>query len=345
MRDQGVDALVVSVGSDLPYLAGYRAMPLERITALVVNASGESALFVPELEASRVSTTVEVRPWGETDDPFSLIADVLPPNGTIAVGDQMWAAFLIAIQHRLPGARFVDAEPVTSVLRIVKDDEEIAALRDAGRAADGIADHLSGVRFSGRSEREVSRMIADLLLASGHESVSFAIVASGPNGASPHHEASDRIITAGDAVVVDFGGRMRGYGSDTTRMYAVGTPPHGFLEAYEVLDRAQRAAVAAVRPGATAHEIDAAARTIITEGGFGGYFMHRTGHGIGLDAHEQPYIVEGNTLPIRAGMSFSIEPGIYLPGRWGMRIEDVVVATASGVERLNRSSRRLRIVD
>jgi Xaa-Pro aminopeptidase len=201
------------------------------------------------------------------------------------------------------------------------------------------------VRFSGRTERKISQMVADLVLRSGHESVSFAIVASGPNGASPHHEASDRIMEPGDAVVVDFGGRMRGYGSDTTRMYVVQEPPEGFVAAYEVLARAQQAAVEAVRPGVTAESIDAAARTIIADAGFGDHFMHRTGHGIGLDAHERPYIVEGNALPIRAGMAFSIEPGIYLPGRWGMRIEDIVVATDRGVERLNRSSRALRIVD
>jgi len=345
MRDRGIDALVVSVGSDLPYLTGYRAMPLERITALVVTVSGEAVLFVPELEAARVATTVEVRTWCETEDPFSRIAAELPQNGTIAVGDQMWATFLIALQDRLPAARFIGAEPLMATLRIVKDAEEIAALRDAGHAADIVADRLTDVRFSGRTERAISGMVSDLVLAEGHETVSFAIVASGPNGASPHHEPSDRVIGPGDAVVVDFGGRMRGYGSDTTRMYVVGEPPEGFLAAYDVLVRAQRAAVEAVRPGVSAASIDAAARAVIVDAGFGSNFIHRTGHGIGLDPHEQPYIVEGNITPIREGMVFSIEPGIYLPGRWGMRIEDIVVATSDGVERLNRSSRTLRIVD
>ncbi len=345
LREIGVDALLISVGSDLPYLTGYRAMPLERITALVVPAFGEATLFVPELEAPRVDTSVEVRPWGETDDPFDRISAVLPNDGTIAVGDQMWASFLIAFQDRLPGARFVDAEPLMAPLRMIKDKEEIAALRDAGHAADGVADHLSNVRFGGRTEREMSRIVSDLLLASGHDSVSFAIVAAGKNGASPHHEASDQIIEQGDAVVVDFGGRVRGYGSDTTRMYCVGEAPDGFTEAYAVLEHAQRAAVESVRPGTTAEAIDATARSIISDGGYGEFFIHRTGHGIGLDAHEQPYIVQGNTEPIRAGMAFSIEPGIYVPDRWGMRIEDIVVATDDGVERLNRSSRRLRFVE
>lgn len=345
LTEQGIDALLVSVGSDLPYLTGYRAMPLERITALVVPAVGDPALFVPELEAPRVDTSVEVRPWGETDDPFDRIAGALPDRGVIAVGDQMWAAFLIAFQERLPDARFVDAEPLMGPLRMIKDEDEIAALRDAAHAADGVADHLSTVRFSGRTEREVSRIVADLVLASGHESVSFAIVAAGTNGASPHHEASDQIIQPGDAVVVDFGGRVRGYGSDTTRMYCVRETPGGFDEAYAVLESAQNAAVESVRPGTTAEAIDAAARSVISDGGYGEFFIHRTGHGIGLDAHEQPYIVQGNAEPIRAGMAFSIEPGIYVPDRWGMRIEDIVVATDDGVERLNRSSRELRFVE
>lgn len=345
LRERGIGALLVSVGSDLPYLTGYRAMPLERITALVVPAVGDSALFVPELEAPRVDTFVDVRPWGETDDPFDRIVAALPDRGTIAVGDQMWAAFLIAFQDRLPGVRFVDAEPLMAPLRMIKDIGEIAALRDAAHAVDGVADHLSTVRFTGRTERDMSRIVSDLVLASGHESVSFAIVAAGRNGASPHHEASDRLIRSGDAVVVDFGGRMRGYGSDTTRMYCVGEPPGGFDEAYAVLGRAQSAAVESVRPGTTAEEIDAAARSIISDAGYGEFFIHRTGHGIGLDAHEQPYIVQGNLEPIRAGMAFSIEPGIYVPDRWGMRIEDIVVVVDGGVERLNRSSRKLRFVE
>jgi Xaa-Pro aminopeptidase len=344
MRERRIEALLVSVGSDLPYLTGYRAFPLERITALVLPMDGMPTLFVPELEAPRVDTFVEVHPWAETDDPIDLMVAMLPEKGKIAVGDQMWASFLIAFQERLTDASFVDAEPLMASLRVVKEAAEIDALREAAHGVDRVADELGNVRFSGRTEREVSRIVTELTLAAGHDSMSFAIVASGPNGASPHHEASDRSIRPGDAVVVDFGGRVREYGSDTTRMYCVGDTPDGFDEAYAVLRAAQKAAVAAVRPGVTAESIDATARTIITEAGFGAFFVHRTGHGIGLDAHEQPYLVEGNEQLIKAGMAFSIEPGIYLPGRWGMRIEDIVVATEGGVDRLNRSSRAIRFV-
>jgi Xaa-Pro aminopeptidase len=345
MRERGIDALLASVGSDLPYLTGYRAFPLERITALVLPSDGEPVLFVPELEAPRVDTAVAVHPWSETDDPFDIMATMLPGTGTIAVGGQMWAAFLIALQTRLAGASFVDADPLMAPLRVIKGTDEITALRDAAHGVDEVAEELCSVRFSGRTEREVSRIVTDLTLAAGHDSVSFAIVASGPNGASPHHEASERMIRPGDAIVVDFGGRVRGYGSDTTRMYCVGNAPDGFEEAYGVLLAAQEAAVGAVHPGVTAESIDAAARTIIDEAGYGDFFIHRTGHGIGLDAHEQPYLVAGNTQLIEAGMAFSIEPGIYLPDRWGMRVEDIVVAIEGGVDRLNRSSRLLRFVD
>lgn len=345
MRRRGIDALLVSVGSDLPYLTSYRAFPLERITALVLPVDGDPALFVPRLEAPRVNTTVEVVPWDETDDPIGRMAGLLPTHGTIAVGDQMWAAFLIAFQRHLPQASFVDAEPIMASLRVIKEPGEIEALRDAAHGVDRVADELLEVRFSGKTEREISRTVTDMTVAAGHDSVSFAIVASGPNGASPHHEPSDRVIRDGDAIVVDFGGRVRGYGSDTTRMYCVGTPPDGFNEAYAVLHDAQGAAVAAVRPGVTAESIDAVARSIIDDAGYGDAFIHRLGHGIGLDAHEQPYLVEGNAQVIRAGMAFSIEPGIYLPNRWGMRIEDIVVAVDGGVDRLNQSSRALRFVD
>lgn len=345
MRARGIDALLVSVGSDLPYLTGYNAMPLERITALVLPVDSAPALFVPELEAPRVRTTVEVIPWAETDNPIGRMAAMLPARGTIAVGDQMWASFLIAFQRHLSDATFVSAEPLMSSLRVIKEPEEIATLREAAHGVDRVADELVSVRFSGRTEREISRIVTEMTLAAGHDSVSFAIVASGPNGASPHHEPSDRVIGEGDAIVVDFGGRVRGYGSDTTRMYCVGTPPDDFHEAYEVLRTAQRAAVEAVRPGVTAASIDAVARRMIDAAGFGSFFIHRIGHGIGLDAHEQPYLVEGNDQLIQAGMAFSIEPGIYVPDRWGMRIEDIVIVVDDGVERLNRSSRALRFVD
>jgi Xaa-Pro aminopeptidase len=347
LRRREVDALMVSVGSDLPYLTGYRAMPLERLTMLVVPASGEPVLVVPELEAPRVvpDRSFRLRPWGETEDPIRIVADLVGGARRIAVGDQTWATFLISLQERLPAVRFENAVPIMSEMRSRKDDQEIEALRAASAAVDEVVESLGGTRFGGKEERHLAREITEMTLDSGHESVEFAIVASGPNGASPHHEADERVIGPGDAVVVDFGGRRDGYCSDTTRMFVVGEPDPEFLLAYDVLLRAQEAAVQAVAPGVTAASVDRAARDLITSAGYGEWFIHRTGHGIGRDAHEEPYIVEGNDTVLESSMAFSIEPGIYLPGRWGMRIEDIVVVTEGGVERLNRSSRDLRLVE
>lgn len=344
LADHGFDALLASVGADLPYFTGYVAMPLERLTMLVLPVSGPAVLVVPELEAPRVveqAGVFQIRPWAEIEDPVQVVADLLSDARRIAIGDQTWSTFLLQLQRRLPGAVFEPASPLTSRLRIRKDPSEVDLLRRAGAAADRVAVRLAGVQFSGRTEREMSRLIADMLIEEGHEKVDFAIVGSGPNGASPHHEASDRVIAAGDPVVCDFGGALGGYFSDTTRMFVVGAAPAGFAEPFAVLREAQAAAVESVRPGVTAESIDEVARGIITDAGYGEFFIHRTGHGIGLAVHEDPYIVAGNQTLLEPGMTFSIEPGIYLPGRFGMRIEDIVAVTDQGAERLNRSPRDL----
>jgi Xaa-Pro aminopeptidase len=344
MGRRGIDALLLSIGADLPYFTGYTAMPLERLTMLVLPASGTAVLVVPELEAPRVVERPEIfaiRPWGETEDPVSIVARLLGDAHTVAIGDRTWSAFLLRLQGQLPKTAFVSAASMTGELRMHKDPEEIDQLRQAGVAADRVMVRLADTPFGGRTEREVSRLIADMLLEEGHDRVDFAIVGSGPNGASPHHDASTRVIGAGDAIVCDFGGAFGGYFSDTTRMFAVDRPPEGFDEPFQVLREAQAAAVGAIRPGVTAGSIDAVARGVITEAGYGRFFIHRTGHGIGLDVHEDPYIVEGNETVLEPGMTFSIEPGIYLPGRFGMRIEDIVVVAGDGVERLNTSPREL----
>lgn len=346
LERSGIEAMLLSVGSDLPYLVGYRAMPFERLTMLVVSAGGEATLVVPELEAPRVErdNAFAMIGWTETEDPVGIVADLTGPVSRVSIGDETWATFLIGLQERMPGARFESASALMSGLRIRKDDTEIAALRAAGAAVDGVVDELAEMRFGGKRERDLARELTELTLDSGHESVDFAIVASGPNGASPHHEPGERMMGPGDGVVVDFGGRMNGYSSDTTRTFMVGEPDEEFRGAYDVLFRAQHAAVEAVAPGVVASAVDRAARDVIDEAGYGDRFIHRTGHGIGLDTHEHPYIVEGNETPLEPGMAFSVEPGIYMPGAWGMRIEDIVTVTDSGVERLNRSHRELRIV-
>ena len=347
MSARGLDALLLSVGADLPYFTGYRAMPLERLTMLVVPVAGPAILVVPGLEAPRVAPCGEaftVAPWEETEDPLALVVRHCGSARRLAVGDTTWAVFLLALQERLPGASFEPASRLTRELRMRKGPEEVELLRRAGAAVDRVVARLDGRRFSGKAERQLSAEVAAMVVEEGHEAATFSIVASGPNGASPHHEAGERVMGAGDAVVVDFGGRWEGYHSDITRTFFVGEPPARFREAFAAVQAAQEAGVAAAGPGVPAQEVDRATRRVIADAGFGSFFMHRTGHGIGLEEHEAPYIVEGNTEVLEPGMAFSVEPGVYLPGEFGIRIEDVAVVTPVGVERLNRAGRHLHLV-
>ncbi len=347
LKAQGIDALCLSVGSDLPYLTGYKAMPLERLTMFVLPPEGEGTLVVPGLEAPRVEAEglpLTVQGWGELEDPIAITDGLLAGAENVLVGDETWSRFLIDLQDVNPSRSFGKASDLMAMLRMVKSPAEIAKLRAAAATVDGVVGQMEHVRFSGRTERDVAREITERTKADGHDTMEFWIVASGPNGASPHHEPGDRIIERGDAVVVDFGGYQDGYSSDTTRVFVVGEPPYGFDAAYEVLREAQAAACEYVKPGVTAESVDAVAREIITEAGYGDLFFHRLGHGIGMDTHEHPYLVEGNTQILETGMAFSIEPGIYNAGEWGMRIEDIVTVTDDGVERLNRSGRHYRVV-
>ena len=344
MQAAGVDALLVGPSADLRYLTGYDAPQLERLTMLALRADGEAVLVVPDLERPRAEdsgagSAARIVTWGETDDPYGPVASVIGDASRIAVGERMWALFVLELQRRFPSASFLGSSTVMRALRMRKDESELALLRRAAAAADGVAAGLAGERVSGRTEREVARWIGEALLTRGCEHVGFAIVASGPNSASPHHEPGERVIERGDALVCDFGGTIDGYSSDITRTFCVGDPADGFTEAYTVLAKAQDAAVCAVAPGVTAEAIDEAARSIIADAGFGDAFIHRTGHGIGLEVHEDPYIVSGNDQKLEPGMTFSVEPGIYLRGRFGMRIEDIVAVTDDGVERLNVAPR------
>jgi Xaa-Pro aminopeptidase len=358
MAGAGVDVLLLSVGPDLPWLTGYEAMPLERLTMLVLPVDGDATLVVPRLEAPRVVERPGVftlEPFGETDDPVARVAALVGARGTggtLAVGDRTWARFLVDLQHRLPDARWERASGVTGPLRAVKDDHEVAALRRAGAAADRVATALQSgdVALVGRTEAEVSAELGARLLAEGHHRVNFAIVAAGEHAASPHHEPGPRVIGPGEVVLCDFGGTMLtddgvGYCSDITRCVATGDPGPEVTEAYDALRVAQQAAVAAARVGTPCQDVDAVARRLLTEAGFGERFIHRTGHGIGVEEHEDPYVVAGNTQPLIAGHAFSIEPGIYTPGRWGLRLEDIVVAADDGPDPLNHADHALVVVE
>jgi Xaa-Pro aminopeptidase len=353
----GIDALLITPGADLRYLVGYQALPLERLTCLVVPATGEPLLVVPALEraaaqASGATEQVATATHGETDDAFALVARAMADAigrtpESIGVSDRMWAQQVLRFADVVPGARLQLAGDVLRPLRLRKLPDEVDSLRRAAAAIDRVHSRMGEWLRPGRTEAAVGRDIADAILAEGHTSVNFVIVGSGPNGASPHHHCSERVIEAGDPVVIDIGGTMAdGYCSDCTRTYVAGDrAPDDFAAYYEVLLEAQRASCAHVRPGVTASSVDAAARQVIADAGYGELFIHRTGHGIGLEEHEEPWIVEGNQVVLEPGMCFSIEPGVYSPGRHGARIEDIVVVTEDGVERLDTIDRELVLLD
>ena len=347
MDELGVDALCCSVGADLPWLTGYTAMPLERLTMLVVPRNGDAVLVVPALEAPRVDVRPEftLRPWGESEDPIEIVASYLHGAKAIAIDDRTWARFVLALQGALLDTRVIPGNDVTAALRAVKDSEEVAALRRAASGIDSVMEAVRATAFAGRTEADLAREIADQILAVGHERVNFVIVASGPNAASPHHEPGARVIEPGDAVLVDIGGTMHSYCSDITRMFSVGEPAAPVRDAYAVLAAAEEAGVQAGVVGVPCEAVDRAARQVIDAAGFGEYFVHRTGHGIGVEEHEDPYIVAGNGQLIVAGNAFSVEPGIYIPGAFGMRLEDIVVATDAGPQRLNDAPRDLAVVE
>ena len=355
VRAADLDVLLLTPGPDLRYVTGYDAKQLERLTCLVVPARGEAFLVVPalELKAAQASPagalSLEIVTWEETGHPFGLIKKAVGDPREIALSDRMWALHALQFRDAFPGARQHLASTVLSPLRMRKSPAEIAALAAAGEAIDRVHANVPRWLKTGLTERQVGAKIAEAIIAEGHVQVDFVIVGSGPNAASPHHEVSDRVIQDGDVVVVDIGGTMpSGYCSDCTRTYAMGHAPDDFTKYYEVLHAAQEAATRSVRPGVTAESVDRAARELIADAGYGQWFIHRTGHGIGLESHEDPYIVAGNTIPLEAGMAFSIEPGIY-PGPHGARIEDIVVcadpaATGSGVQLMNNAPRDLVIV-
>ncbi|HEY1518377.1 MAG TPA: Xaa-Pro peptidase family protein [Solirubrobacteraceae bacterium] len=349
-HDAGLTGVLVTPGPDLLYFTGYSPIAItERITMLAISASRDPAMIVPILERSGAAEStsadaVSLTVWADGDDPYEATASLLDRGGRYAISDSAWAMHVLGLQHRLPDSSYVSINDALPMLRAVKDANELERLAEAGAAVDATFEEIVQAQFEGRLETEVAADLAGLLREHGHSQVDFTVVGSGPNGANPHHEAGARTIQQGDMVVLDFGGLKNGYGSDTTRTVHVGEPTDEERTVFEIVRRAQQAGFDAVRPGVACEEVDRAARKVITGAGYGEYFIHRVGHGIGLTTHEPPYLVEGETRPIQAGMCFSVEPGIYLPGRFGVRIEDIVVATEDGGRRLNNTSREMRIV-
>lgn len=346
----GLAGLVITPGYDLRYLIGSRAQTFERLTALVLPVSGSPTVVVPRLELAALRESaaadlgIAMRDWVDGEDPYRLVAEALGGPAAVAVTDSMPALHLLPLADVL-GTTPVLATGVLRDLRMLKDPSEIDALRRAGAAIDRVHARVPEFLVPGRTEADVAADIAEAIVAEGHSDVAFIIVGSGPNGADPHHECSDRVLQAGDIVVVDIGGPVEpGYNSDSTRTYSLGEPDSVVAQRYSALQEAQRIAVAAVRPGVTAQQVDAAARDVLAQAGLADYFVHRTGHGIGLSVHEEPYIVAGNDDELAVGMAFSVEPGIYFPGQWGARIEDIVIVTADGAESVNNRPHDLVVV-
>ncbi|WP_055529096.1 aminopeptidase P family protein [Streptomyces graminilatus] len=349
-EDAGLAGILVAPGPDLVWLTGYTPAVTERLTLLVLAAGQDPVLVVPALEAPDVAhaagaPALTLRDWTDGKDPYAATAALLDATGRFAVSDNAWALHLLALQRALPRSSYVSLTEGLPMLRAVKDAAELARLAAAGAAADATYEEIRKVPFGGRRESDVAGDLADLLRRFGHSQVDFTIVASGPNGANPHHEAGDRVIEHGDMVVLDFGGLVHGYGSDTSRTVHVGEPDAEQRRVHDIVREAQEAGFRAVRPGAACQDVDRAARAVITGAGYGEYFIHRTGHGIGVTTHEPPYMIEGEERPLVPGMCFSVEPGVYLPGRFGVRIEDIVTVTEDGGRRLNNTTRELVIVD
>ncbi|WP_250292312.1 aminopeptidase P family protein [Streptomyces atroolivaceus] len=347
----GLAGVLVAPGPDMVHLTGYRpTADTERLTLLVLRAGHEPVLVVPALEAADAERAVgapalTLRDWTDAANPYTLTAGLLHAKGRFGISDNAWALHLLALRKLLPDTSYASLTEALPMLRAVKDTAELERLAAAGAAADATYEEILKVRFSGRRESDVAADLAALLTEHGHSQVDFTVVGSGPNGANPHHEAGARTIEQGDMVVLDFGGLMHGYGSDTSRTVHVGEPTAEEQRVHDVVREAQDAGCKAVRPGAACQDVDRAARAVITEFGYGERFIHRTGHGIGVTTHEPPYMIEGEEQPLVPGMCFSVEPGIYLPGRFGVRIEDIVTVTGNGGRRLNTTSRELAVVE
>ncbi|WP_328526743.1 aminopeptidase P family protein [Kribbella sp. NBC_00359] len=349
--EAGLSGVIITPGPDLVWLTGYQPTAItERLTMLALGIDRDPTLVVPALErpdaeSAEGASALTMIDWTDGSDPYPLAGELLSSDGRFGISDSAWAMHLLGLQRTRPATSYQALTECMPMMRAIKDANELARLALAGAAADATYEEIVQVRFAGRRETEVAADLSRLLRQFGHEQVDFTVVGSGPNGANPHHEAGDRVIQSGDTVVLDFGGLRYGYGSDTTRTVVVGEPSAEVQEVHDIVRAAQQAGFEAVRPGVPCQEIDRVARAVITEAGYGEQFIHRTGHGIGVTTHEPPYMVEGEEQLLEPGMCFSIEPGIYLAGRFGVRIEDIVTVTEDAGRRLNNTDHRIRVVE
>jgi Xaa-Pro aminopeptidase len=332
MSAAGVDAVVVGPSADYRWLTGLHPPIPTRLTLAIVPLEGDPVIVTPGFEVP-ADAACEVVGWADGIDADALAADLLRRTSParVAVSDRTWARYVLPLQAAL-AARFEGASSLIEPLRSVKDPAEQDALRRVGAAVDRVVGSLGELRFEGATERAIGHELERRLISCGHDAIHDVIVGSAGNGAIPHHALGDRVIRRGDAIVIDIGGELDGYVSDITRMVVVGEPPAGYDEVHTAVDAAHHAGRAAAVPGATTGSVDAAARAVLEAAGYGEHFTHRLGHGIGLDTHEAPYLMPGGTTVLEPGMAFTIEPGAYLAGRFGIRIEDTVILGALGAE-------------
>ncbi len=351
MENQDIDLLALTPGPNMTYMTGFLETPGERLLTALFPRDGEPRMVVPALyeeQVRREGWIGDVHAWKDGDDQAAFLLEQLSDTSglvNVALDTRMWARFVLMFHQALPGVAFEDAEGLMQELRIVKGPEEISILRRAHEATDRAMEAVMDSLEEGQVERDVANTIRNALMDAGADAASFRpIAASGPNGSQPHYRFGDRALRRGDALVLDFGGMFAGYYTDVARTVFLGKADDTQRKVYELVKEANEKAVDAARAGTPAEEVDREARKVITDGGYGGQFIHRTGHGIGLEVHEEPYIVEGNKRPLEEGMAFSVEPGIYLPDRFGVRIENIVLVENGRARRLDQYSRDLHII-
>jgi Xaa-Pro aminopeptidase len=353
LSDVGASVGVFGLSSNLRYLTGFSDEPGERMLLLIVPCDGEAALIVPRLYADQIdaaSPAASLHVWADGENPDALLTSIAERlrhiPGQVLLDDALWATFALRVQAAFPGRSFGLASVVMTPLRERKDEAELAAMKRAGVIADSAYEAVTGEPICGLTELELARRLEAAMLSAGAEGIAFeTLIASGPHSALPHYRAGTRKIESGDVVILDYGCRVDGYCSDITRTVVCGRSFPELERVHDALERAQRVARDRVEEGVRAQEVDAAARDVLVEAGYGEQFTHRTGHGIGLDVHESPYIVDGNQQRLGVGMAFSVEPGAYFAGAYGARIEDVVVVTEDGARAMTHAPHELKSVE
>ncbi|WP_027363596.1 M24 family metallopeptidase [Desulfotruncus alcoholivorax] len=346
MLQENIDYLVLAPTTNMFYLTGLKTVADERLQVAILPARGPLTLVLPEMyreTAKKIRVSHQLLTWADNQNPVDLVRSaVTDRGGRAAIDDRMWAGHLLQIMQVFNGFQFVAAQKVMSRARVCKDEIELGLLAQSGELADAVMKEAMQEIRVGMTEKQLAFFIENKVKALGGDDISFKpIVASGPNGALPHHCPGDRKFEQGDFIVVDFGALLQGYCSDITRTFCLGKAGQESKKIYLAVKEANEAGFKAVSNGIACQDVDKAARGAINRAGYGDYFIHRTGHGIGLDYHEDPYLVEGNSAPLLPGMVFSVEPGIYLAGRMGVRIEDIVALTVDGPRRFNNFPREL----